>query len=153
MQILYKIIYITKLLIYGFYNEGLKTLLKSILERWISVCIILGLLIYLCSNQKTYMFAWIIIGAVALIAVIKAVSEIICLLIKYKKTQNKKEKDNIIEIIGGRIFDISISAIGILQAGKILKHSLRIANATNSAFSLVDDVVAAISKITKDLIK
>lgn len=150
MQTLFNII---KLLIYGIYSEGIKILVKSILEHWFSVCVILGLLIYLCSSSKTYLIAWILIGAVALFAVIKAVYEIILLLIRYKKTTEKEEKDNIIKLIGGRIFDIALSAIGILQAGKILKHSVRIAHATNSAFSLVDDVVAAISKFAKDIFK
>ncbi len=113
----------------------------------------MALLVYLCSNSKTYLFAWIIVGTVALFAVIKAVYEIICLLIKYKKTQDKKEKEIIITLIGGRIFDISISSIGILQAGKIIKHSVRIVNSFNSAFGLADDVVAAISNITKNFFK
>lgn len=153
MQILYKFIYITKLLIYGFYSEGLKALLKSIISSWISVCVILALLIYLCSNTKTYFIAWVLIGVVALFAIIKAIYEIILLLAKYRKATEDKEKENIIVLIGGRIFDIALSAIGILQAGKILRHSVRIAHALNSAFSLVDDVVAAISNVTKNFFK
>ena len=153
MQVLYKFIYTIKLLIYGFYEEGLKVLLKSVLERWISICIILGIIVYLCSNSKTFIYAWIIIGLFALFAVIKAIYEIVLLLIKYVKTNEIKEKENIIMLIGGRIFDIAISAIGVLQAGKILRHSIRIAHAANSAFSLVDDVVAAISKFAKDFFK
>ena len=153
MQIWCKCLSIFKLLCYGFYKEGIMVLLKSILEHWLSVCIILGLLIYLCSNSKTYLIAWLLIGIVALFAVIKAIYEIILLLIKYKKTTEKEEKNNIIMLIGGRIFDIALSAVGILQAGKILKHSVRIAHAANSAFSLVDDVVAAISKFAKDIFR
>ncbi|MBR2526324.1 hypothetical protein IKE67_07640, partial [bacterium] len=84
---------------------------------------------------------------------IKALYEIFSLVIKYRKVNDDKEKENIIMLIGGRFFDIAISAIGILQAGKILRHSVRIAHAANSAFSLVDDVVAAISKFAKDFFK
>ena len=117
MQIWLKFLSIIKLLAHGFYKEGIMVLLKSILEHWLSVCIILGLLIYLCSNSKTYLIAWLLIGIVALFAVIKAIYEIILLLIKYKKTTEKEEKNNIIMLIGGRIFDIALSAVGILQAG------------------------------------
>lgn len=144
---------ITKNLIYGIYKDGIKILIKSILEHWLSVCVVLCLLIYLCSNPKTYFIAWLLIGIAALFAIIKAIYEIIILLIKYRQTNEIEAKDNIIMLIGGRIFDIAISAIGILQAGKILKHSVKIAHAANSAFSLVDDVVAAISKFAKDFFK
>lgn len=153
MQILYRFIFIIKLLVYGVYKEGIKILVKSVLEHWLSVLVILALLIYLCSNSKTYFIAWIIIGIAALFAVIKALYEIFSLVIKYRKVNDDKEKENIIMLIGGRFFDIAISAIGILQAGKILRHSVRIAHAANSAFSLVDDVVAAISKFAKDFFK
>ncbi len=153
MQVWYNFIHIIELLIYGIYRKGIKALVKSILESWLSVCIILAILIYLCSNPKTYFAAWVIIGVVALFAVIKAICEIILLLIEYKKSVKKEEKENIIISIGGKIFDIAISAIGVLQAGKIFRHSVRIAHAMNSAFSLVDDVVAAISNVTKNFFK
>ncbi|MBR2526044.1 hypothetical protein IKE67_06220, partial [bacterium] len=69
MQILYRFIFIIKLLVYGVYKEGIKILVKSVLEHWLSVLVILALLIYLCSNSKTYFIAWIIIGIAALFAV------------------------------------------------------------------------------------
>ena len=153
MQVWCKCMHILKLLCYGFYKDGILVLLKSVLEHWFSVCIILGLLIYLCSNPKTYVIAWLLIGIVALFAVIKAVYEIFLLLSKYGKLINTEEKEDIVELIGGRIFDIALSVVGVLQAGKILKHSIKIANATNSAFSLVDDVIAAISRVTKEFFK
>lgn len=153
MQIWFNCLYIIKLLIYGFYKEGLKVLAKSIIENLLSVCIILVLLIYLCSNQKTYYITWLIIGVFALFAVIKAIYEIYILVANYRKATKTEEKEQIIKLIGGRIFDIALSAIGILQAGKILKHSVRIAHVANSAFSLVDDVIAAISRITKDFFR
>ena len=126
MQIWFNCLYIIKLLIYGFYKEGLKVLSKSIIENLLSVCIILVLLIYLCSNQKTYYITWLIIGVFALFAVIKAIYEIYILIANYRKATKTEEKEQIIKLIGGRIFDIALSAIGILQAGKILKHSVRI---------------------------
>ena len=153
MQIWYNYISITKLLIYGFYKKGIVLLIKSLLESWFSVCIILTLLIYLCSNPKTYLIAWVLIGIVALFAVLKATYEIIILLIKYRKTNIYEEKKKIIVLIGGKIFDIILSAVGILQAGKIIRHAVRVANAASSAFSLVDDVIAAISNVTKNFLK
>ncbi len=153
MQVLYRFLHIIKFLILGFYNEGLKILVKLVLERWISILIILSILIYLCSNKTTYFYAWIIIGLFAFLAVIKAIYEIILLLIKYKHTNKIEEKNKIIILIGGKIFDIALSAIGIFQAGKIIRHSIKIAHAAGSAFSLVDDVAATISNITKNFFK
>ena len=153
MQNWHKLYKIIKLLIYGFYNEGIKVIVKSILESWISVCIILCLLIFLCSNQKTYFIAWVIIGIFALFAVIKAIYEIFMLIMKYIKTIEIEEKEQIIMSIGGKFFDIALSAIGVLQAGKILKHTVNITNAAKSALSLIDDIVAAISNFTKNFLK
>lgn len=153
MQVLYRFLHIIKFLILGFYNEGLKILIKLVLERWISVLIILSILIYLCCNKTTYFYAWIIIGLFAFLAVIKAIYEIVSLLIKYKHTNKIEEKNKIIILIGGKIFDIALSAIGIFQAGKIIRHTIKIAHAAGSAFSLVDDVAATISNITKNFFK
>ena len=86
-------------------------------------------------------------------AVIKAIYEIVSLLIKYKHTNKIEEKNKIIILIGGKIFDIALSAIGIFQAGKIIRHTIKIAHAAGSAFSLVDDVAATISNITKNFFK
>ena len=153
MQNLYNSFIILKLLIYGIYREGIKVLIKSLLKNLLFVCLILCLLIYLCSREQTSFISWIIIGIVAVLAVIKAVYEIFLLATKYAKTTKQKEKECIVILIGGKIFDIAISAIGILQAGKIIRHSVHIANASKAAFSLVDDVIAVISKITKDFLK
>ena len=107
----------------------------------------------MCSSPKTYFIAWLLIGIFAIFSVIKAICEIFLLIIKYKKTAQNEDKEHIITLIGGKIFDIAISAIGVFQAGKILRHSVKIIRAANSAFSLVDDVIAAISKLTKDFFK
>ena len=107
----------------------------------------------MCSSPKTYFIAWLLIGIFAIFSVIKAICEIFLLIIRYKKTAQNEDKEHIITLIGGKIFDIAISAIGVFQAGKILRHSVKIIRAANSAFSLVDDVIAAISKLTKDFFK
>ena len=153
MQGLYNSVYIFKLLIYGMYREGIKVLFKSILKNLFLVCLILCLLVYLCSREQTSFVSWLIIGIFAVIAVIKAIYEICILLKRYFHKADEKDKEYIIILMGGKLFDIAISAIGVLQAGKIMRHSVQVANSANSAISLVDDVIAVISKITKDFFK
>lgn len=153
MQVLYNLSKIIKLLIFGFYREGIKILVKALLKNLFLVICALVLVIYLCINPKTSYISWLIIGLVAFIAAIKAIYEIFTLILKYRKIINLKEKELILIIIGGKLFDFAISIIGIFQAFKILRHTVRIIHAANSAISVIDDVIAAISNATKNFLK
>lgn len=142
-----------KFLIKGFWENGLIALLKVVFEHWIITFIIVGVISYLCSNSKTAMISWFIIGIFAVYTAIKAVLEIIIEIKKYFHTTNYEDKILIIEIIGGKIFDFSLCVIGVFQVLKIFSHISRITKASSSALSVVDDAASAVSKFIKDMKK
>ncbi|MBR1754685.1 hypothetical protein IJ732_07610 [bacterium] len=148
-----KISDVIKILIKGFWENGLISLLKVVFAHWIITFIIIGIISFLCSNPDTSVAAWIIIGIFAIFTAIKALFEIIIEIKNYINTTDPEDKKNILKSIGGKIFDFSICLIGVLQVLKIFSHISRITKASSSVISFVDDTASAVSKLLKDITK
>ena len=83
---------IIKNLILGFWRNGFISLCKTVLEHWIISALIIALIIYLCSDPKTAIYAWFLIGAFALYSAIRAIVEIIMEINNYIKNDDLKFK-------------------------------------------------------------
>ena len=142
-----------KNLITGFWKNGFVSLLKIVLRHWFISLLIIILIAYFCSDDKTSNYAWFLIGVFAVYSAVKAVIEIFAEIKNYSKAENTENKNLIIQKIGGKIFDFSLCVIGIFQALKIFSHVSKITKSTSSAISVVDDVAGAISNFLKDLTK
>lgn len=142
-----------KNLITGFWKNGFIALCKIVLEHWIISLLVIILIVFLCSDSKTAIYAWILIGIFAVYSAIKAIIEIFIEIKHYIKTENIEEKGRIIQKIGGKIFDFLLCVIGVFQALKIFSHVAKVTKSTSSALNVVDDVASAISKFLKDLKK
>jgi len=140
-----------KNLIIGFWKNGFIQLCKIISEHWIISLLIISLIAYLCSNSKTAIYVWFIIGAFAIYCAIKAILEIFIEIIYYINSKNPEDKTLILQKKGGKIFDLLLCVVGIFQALRIFNHISKITKSTSSAVSVVDDVAGAISKFIKDL--
>ena len=139
-----------KNLITGFWKNGFLALCKVVLEHWIISLSVVILIVFLCSDSETAIYAWFLIGIFAVYSALKAVVEIVIETIKYIKSDNTEEKATILQKIGGKIFDFLLCVIGVFQALKIFSHVAKVTKSTSSALNVVDDVASAISKILKD---
>lgn len=137
----------------GFWKNGFIPLLKTVWEHWFLSLLVVILIAYLCSDAETSHYAWFLIGIFAVYSAVKAVIEIIAEIKNYSKTEKEKDKNLIIQKIGGKIFDFALCVIGIFQVLKIFSHVAKITKSTSSALSVVDDVAGAISKVLKDFTK
>ena len=148
-----KFLDIIKNLIVGFWRNGLISLCKVVLEHWIISFLIIALIVYLCSNPETAIYAWFLIGIFAIYSAAKAVIDIFMELRNYIKSTDIESKTLIIQKIGGKIFDFILCAVGIFQALRIFTHISRITKSTSSAINVVDDVSGVISKFLNNLKK
>ena len=140
-----------KNLILGFWEKGFIQLCKIVLEHWIISLLIIILIVYLCSDSETAIYAWLLIGIFAIYSAIKAVIEIFVQIRLYKKANSPQEKTLIIKVTGGKIFDLILCIVGVFQALRIFSHISKITKSTASAVNVVDDVASAVSKFLKDL--
>ena len=140
-----------KNLILGFWEKGFIQLCKIVSEHWIISLLIIILIVYLCSDAETAIYAWLLIGVFAIYSAIKAFIEIFVQIRLYKKAQSQQEKTLIIKITGGKIFDLILCIVGVFQALRIFSHISKITKSTASAVNVVDDVASAVSKFLKDL--
>lgn len=138
-----------KVLIMGFWINGIVALFKSIMNSWIIVTITLILITFLCSYDKTATLTWWVIGISALYYAIMAIILIIISIIKIIKTEDEDTKIFLVRKIGGYIFDFSLCILGLLQVFRYIRHALRVSSSASSAVSLLDDVSALISKFFK----
>jgi len=144
---------IIKNLIIGFWKNGFISLCKIVLEHWILSLLVIILIIYLCSDSETAIYAWFLIGIFAIYSAIKAVIEFFIEIRNYTKSENPEYKALVLQKAGGKIFDFVLCAIGIFQALRIFSHVTKITKSTSSAVNVVDDVASAISKFLKDIRK
>lgn len=140
-----------KNLIKGFWTNGFVALCRMVWEHWIISLLVIILIIYLCSDSETEIYAWFLIGVFAIYSAIKAVIEIFVEIKNYLKSESLEYKTLIIQKIGGKIFDFTLCIIGVFQALKIFSHVSKVSKSTSSALNVVDDVASAISKFLKDL--
>ena len=140
-----------KNLIVGFWINGFVALCRMVWEHWIISLLVIILIIYLCSDSETEIYAWFLIGVFAIYSAIKALIEIFVEIRNYLKSENIEHKTLIIQKIGGKIFDFTLCVIGVFQALKIFSHVSKVSKSTSSALNVVDDVASAISKFLKDL--
>ena len=140
-----------KNLIVGFWINGFVALCRMVWEHWIISLLVIILIIYLCSDSETEIYAWFLIGVFAIYSAIKALIEIFVEIRNYLKSGNIEHKTLIIQKIGGKIFDFTLCVIGVFQALKIFSHVSKVSKSTSSALNVVDDVASAISKFLKDL--
>ena len=85
-----------KNLISGFWINGFIALCKIVLEHWILSSLVIILIIYLCSDSETALYAWFLICVFAVYSALKAVVEIFIEIKNYSKTENTEEKTLII---------------------------------------------------------
>ena len=142
-----------KNLIIGFWKNGFITLCKIVLEHWIISFLVIILITYLCSDSKTAIYAWFLIGIFAIYSAIKAIIEIFIEIRNYIKSKDNERKNLILQKIGGKIFDFILCVVGIFQALRIFSHISKITKSASSAVNVVDDVASAISKLLMDLKK
>ena len=140
-----------KNLVTGFWVNGFLSLCKIVLEHWIISLSVIVLIIYLCSDPETAIYAWVLIGAFAIYSALKAVIEIFLELGNYIKTPYLESKTIILQKIGGKLFDLALCVVGIFQALRIFSHISKITKSTSSAVNVVDDVASAVSKMLKDI--
>ena len=148
-----KMIDFIKNLIIGFWKNGFVALCKVVLEHWLLSFLIIFFIAYLCSDSKTELYAWFLIGVFALYSAIKAVIEIFIEIKNYLKFNDIESKILILQKIGGKIFDFVLCVVGVFQTLKVFSHISRITKSSSSAISVVDDVASAISKFLKNLRK
>ena len=146
-----KISVFIKNLIFGFWEKGLLQLCKVISEHWIISLLVIILIMCLCSDSKTTVFAWLLIGLFAIYSAIKAVIEIFAEIRNYLKSRKLEQKTSILQKLGGKIFDFILCIVGVFQALKFFSHISKITKTASSAVSVVDDVASAVSKFIKDL--
>ena len=146
-----KISVIIKNLINGFWKNGFIQLCQIVIEHWMLSLLVVALIVFLCSDSETAIYAWLLIGAFALYSAVKAVIDIFIGIINYIKSDNSENKILIIQKTGGKIFDLLLCVVGIFQALRIFSHISKITKSTSSAVNVVDDVVSAISKFLKDV--
>ena len=139
-----------KALLKGFWLNGVVALFNAIINSWVIVLITLIVITFLCSYDKTSNITWWIIGLFALYYAIMAIILIIINSIKFIKTEDNVIKLNLIEKIGGYIFDFLLCILGLLQVFRYIKHALRVSSSTSSAVSLLDDISALVSKFFKN---
>ena len=89
----------------------------------------------------------------AIYSAIKAIIEIFILTRNYIKSKEPESQILILQIIGGKLFDVTLCVVGIFQALRIFSHVSKITKSTSSAVNVVDDVASAVSKFLKDLKK
>ena len=140
-----------KNLSFGFWQYGFISLCKIVLEHWIISSFVIILITYLCSNSKTAIYAWFLIGIFAAYSAVKAIIEIFIEARNYYKQKSTEHRIIILQKIGGKIFDFLLCVVGIFQVLRIFSHISRITKSTASAVNVVDDVASAISKFLKDL--
>ena len=148
-----KILDIIKNLVIGFWKNGFISLCQIVIEQWLISLFVIILIAYLCSDSKTAVYAWFLIGIFALYSAIKAIIEIFVELNFYFKPENIESKAFILQKIGGKIFDFLLCIIGIFQTLRIFTHISKITKSTSSAVNVVDDVAGAISKLLENLKK
>lgn len=146
-----KTLEIIKNLISGFWKNGFIGLCKIVAKQWILSLLVVSLVVYLCSNSKTAIYAWFLIGVFAFYSAIKAVIEIFIEIKRYVRSKNMKNKIVILQRTGGQIFDFTLCIVGLFQVLKIFTHISKITKSTSSAISVIDDVASAISKLLKSL--
>ena len=139
-----------KALLKGFWINGIIALLNAIINSWVIVLITLIVITFLCSYSKTSNITWWIIGFSALYYAIMAIILIIISSIKFIKTEDNVIKINLIEKIGGYIFDFLLCILGLFQVLRYIKHALRVSSTASSAVSLLDDISTLVSKFFKN---
>ena len=142
-----------KNLICGFWENGLISLLKVVLEHWLISFSVIILIAYLCSDSSTELYAWFLIGVFALYSAIKALIEVCAEIKNYIKSKDIESKTAILQKIGGKIFDFLLCVVGVFQTLKIFSHISRITKSSSSAISVIDDVASAFSKFFRNLNK
>lgn len=140
-------------LITGFWKNGLIALCQIVLEHFIISLLVVFIIVYLCSDSETAIYAWFVVGLFAVYSALKAVVEIFLEIRNYRESQVPEHKILIIQKIGGKVFDLALCVVGIFQALRIFTHVSKITKSTSSAVNVVDDVASAISKILKDIRK
>ena len=86
-----------KNLITGLWKNGFLALCKVVLEHWILSLLVVVLIVFLCSDSETAIYAWFLIGIFAVYSALKAVVEIVIETIKYIKSENTEEKATILQ--------------------------------------------------------
>jgi len=142
-----------KNIIIGFWKNGFVALFKIVLEHWLLSFLIICFIAYLCSDSKTEIYAWFLIGVFALYSAIKSIIEIFMEIRNYLKSNDIECKTLILQKTGGKIFDFVLCVVGVFQTLKVFSHISRITKSSSSAISVVDDVASAISKVLKNLKK
>ena len=140
-----------KNLILGFWKKGFIQLCETVLEHWIISTLIVVLIIYLCSNKETTIYAWFLIGIFAVYSALKAVIEIFLEIRNCIKSVGPEERILSVQKTGGKIFDLLLCVVGIFQALRVFSHISRLTKSASSAVNVVDDVAGAISKFLETL--
>lgn len=148
-----KILDIIKNLMTGFWRYGFLSLCKVVSNHWIISIIIVALIAFLCSDSETSIYAWFLIGVFAVYCAIKAAIDIFIGIINYIKTSNVEDKEQTLQITGGKIFDFILCVIGIFQVLRVFTHAAKVTKSTSSAINVIDDISGVISRVLEYLKK